>query len=274
MKGNYQANAVAEVIKLFQAGLLSVLKEDLVGIYIIGSYGLDDFNPDLSDLDFVVITHEPISQDKLNLVRDNHLEIESSYPQPPLSGIYIEKKNLGKTKEEIETISFFNNGALKTTTDPARFFEINPITWIELKINAHTIWGEPAQQLNNPILWEQVYEYLHQNINSYWKKYLVEPRNPSHKYYYDTLLKGSENAWCVAGVARQLYTLREQKITSKKGACLYFLDQTPKRFRKILQDTINFREGRKARPAWRQKKDTLSFIAYCISAFNEAYLKE
>jgi hypothetical protein len=58
--------------------------------------------------------------------------------------------------------------------------------------------------------------------------------------------------WAVLGVLRQFYTFRERAITSKVGAGMYGLLHTPQQWHRLIQEAIDFREGR-ARSTYRSK---------------------
>ncbi len=267
-------NDPAEIIKLFKQKLLFGLEYSIEGIYIIGSYGLNDFNLELSDIDFIVTLKEELKKSQFDYIRDTHIEIEKHVLQPNLNGIYILSKDLGKDSHGIDHLTYFHEGELNRVSNKSEFYEINPITWVELLLNGITIFGIKKNELNFKINWKEVNSYMYQNINSYWKKWLDKSKNPFHLYYYLTLLRRRENAWCVSGVARQLYTLNEQKITSKRKACEYFKNKVPNEYSRILSDTINFRSNQKSRPSWNQKRDTLKFVEFCINRFNDEYQRK
>lgn len=259
------------LIEQFRTSLLAQLQENIAGIYLIGSYSLNDLQTSLSDIDFIVALIQDLSVEDLKRLEKIHLEIEQEVLQPNLNGIYIKQEHLGKSAAEIDRLTYFHEGELKTAYHQSTYYEINPISWTELSTSGVPIYGQiPSDSRLNPS-WEAVDKYMYENINSYWKKWLVESKNPWHSYYYQTLFKSSDNAWCVSGVARQLYTLLEQDICSKRQACEYFLDKAPVKYLPILKDAIYFRQGKASRISWRQKRDTLAFLAYCISEFNLNY---
>lgn len=258
-----------EVIDLFKDYLQRSLESNVKGLYIIGSFALQDFNKNLSDIDFIVTTEDFLSEKELARVDSIHKTIEEQSLQPNLNGIYIRHTDLGKSRELFEQITFFHEGQLHTSRD--NFYEINPVTWTELKEVGIVMLGPKILDDEMKVNWDQVFKFMHHNINTYWSNWLRTSKNPFHINYYLTLFRRKENAWCVAGVARQLYTLKESEITSKRGACEYCLEKTSAEFTDILWDTINFRMGERSRGSCRQKRETLRFVKYCISEFNREY---
>ena len=53
-----------ELINLIREEYSKILEEDLVGIYLHGSYVLGDFDPKVSDLDYLVVVNKEISDEK------------------------------------------------------------------------------------------------------------------------------------------------------------------------------------------------------------------
>ena len=266
-----QSRDPKKIIKEFNHALCEKLKHNLKGIYVIGSLGLDDFNQHLSDIDFIVTIDTALSKKEIREIETIHRKIERKSIQPNLNGIYILERDLGKKSSEIKTLTWFHEGTLYTATNKTNYYEINPITWAEFSLNAITYYGKPPSNYGNFVHWVEINNYMFGNINSYWRKWLIKSKDPLHPYFYLTLFKKETNAWCVAGVARQLFTLKRQEITSKKKACAYFLDKVPDIYKQILIDTINFRNGFPTRPSWQQKRYTLRFMEYCINTFNGYY---
>ena len=228
-------------------------------------------NPNLSDIDFIISIKDPLKAGEIEAIGKLHAEIERETIQPNLNGIYILESQIGQSADKIDRLTYYHEGKLYTVSNQRSYYEINPITWAELKLHGQSFYGQASKSWNISIDWKQVDQYLFDNINSYWKKWLVESENYFHPYFYQTLFRASENAWCVAGVARQLYTLKEQKIASKRYACEYLIERIPEKFHKILMDTINFRLGKTVRYGWLQKKETLLFLQYGIQQFNLIY---
>ena len=223
------------IIEKFKTNILTKIGNTIRGIYIIGSYGLNDFNQNLSDIDFIVTIEKELTDSQIQVIKDIHLEIEQEFVQPNLNGIYILEDHVGKKSKEINSLTYFHEGELKTDYNKVNYYEITPITWAQLKLNGVTVYGKKSDANEIKIDWKEIDNYMYENINSYWKKWLIESNNHFHLYYYMTLLRTSENVWCVSGVARQLYSLKEQKITSKRKACEYLIDKVPKKSYKNIK---------------------------------------
>lgn len=63
------------------SGIVDILKEQAVGVYLFGSLTYGDFDPSRSDIDIEVVVRTPITPAELESLRSLHQNIESSYPR-------------------------------------------------------------------------------------------------------------------------------------------------------------------------------------------------
>ena len=70
--------AVNTLVLMLLAGVQTILREKLVGCYLYGSLSLGDFDPQSSDVDFLIVTTEDLSGKVLEELRDMHASIASS----------------------------------------------------------------------------------------------------------------------------------------------------------------------------------------------------
>ena len=92
-------DAVNTLLLMLLAGVQTILREKLVGFYLCGSLSLGDFDPQSSDVDFLIVTTEDLSGKVLEELRDMHASIASSglpYAHR-LEGSYIPRAALRRT---------------------------------------------------------------------------------------------------------------------------------------------------------------------------------
>jgi predicted nucleotidyltransferase len=73
-----------------------ILREKLVGFYLYGSLSCGDFDPDSSDVDFLIVTTDELDGDVLDALRDMHANIAASglpYARK-LEGSYLPREAL------------------------------------------------------------------------------------------------------------------------------------------------------------------------------------
>jgi Domain of unknown function (DUF4111)/Nucleotidyltransferase domain len=70
--------SVNTVLDHFATNLKTLLADQLFGLYLYGSLALGDFNPQTSDVDFIVITHTDLSPDQIDQLRQLHTAFAAS----------------------------------------------------------------------------------------------------------------------------------------------------------------------------------------------------
>ena len=66
------------VLDHFRSQLQALLDSELMGIYLVGSLALGDFNPRSSDIDFVVVTSTEIDPDRFTALQHVHAQFAAS----------------------------------------------------------------------------------------------------------------------------------------------------------------------------------------------------
>lgn len=81
----------------FRAHLQTVLDADFLGMYLVGSLALGDFNPHTSDIDFVVVAATPIAPDRFTALRRIHAQFAASNSvwAENIEAIYVPTSALG-----------------------------------------------------------------------------------------------------------------------------------------------------------------------------------
>src|SRR3954452_22310672 len=59
------------------------------GLYVVGSFALDDWHPGRSDIDIVAMTAEPATDDDFAALRTAHAVLAEHQPLPHIDGSYL-----------------------------------------------------------------------------------------------------------------------------------------------------------------------------------------
>ncbi len=249
---------ISEYLTLFDK-LLPGIRE---GFYIYGSAATDDFQAERSDIDFITIVKNGLSYEQIDKLQLVHSLILLKYKKPELNGFYVTPDQLGLPKGKIKPVTFFYEGKVHDRGH----FELNLVTWYQLKNSAVTIRGIPANELGFSVSWNDLIAEMKNNMNTYWKDLI---RKSSRLFSYDSILLLSPERveWGVLGVARQFYSFSEGGIASKTEAGKWALEKVPEKYHKILQEALNIRSGgRQAYSSrFRRRKDALEFMNYILS---------
>lgn len=224
--------AIQPLLTAYRDGLERDLPGFASACYLHGSLALDAFDPSQSDIDFLTVINRPATAADLTALAALHARLKADYPKPPLSGSYLQRRDLGQPNAVVSPV--FDEGKLNPTCQ----HDFNPITWWLLKHGALTLFEPDASTLDVAIEWPTVAAWIRGNMTSYWGKFTREPARMAW------LLSDWGVAWVVLGVLRQVYSLREQGITSKVGAGEYGLKTVPPRWTRIVQEALNMRQGR------------------------------
>lgn len=233
----------------------------VTGLYLYGSIALDAFDPKLSDIDSVAFLSRKATKSELARLAEIHQTIAKSYPQWLLECTYLQWYELGQLEDHVAPSPAHHDNRFEESTS----FEVNSVTWWELKNRGIALIGPPVQQLLFDVDWDMLIANMKVNLNSYWASYIQRPGRIAW------LLSDFGVEWTVLGVIRQYYTFVAHDITSKVGAGLYALDHLPDRWHRVIREAIRIRQQqRKSLYATRVQRaaDCYNFLRYIIAYCN------
>jgi hypothetical protein len=256
---------VQKVLQDYLSQLTAAMPANIAGIYLTGSVSLGDYYSSKSDIDFITILNEDATNKQLQQLKHIHRSIEKKHHHPKFNGYYL---NLaGLTSGRSSYPSFFMN-----RMHHERTFELGQLSLFELKHFSHHVYGIPVTELPINVAFENVARQLHENINSYWARW-VHRHSCTGINRLLLILFPRLTEWGLLGVARQLYTLQAGAITSKLKAGNYCLQNLPAQFSNIISTAIETRVLNKTqlKPSLKRANDTLACMRFIISRFNEVY---
>ncbi|MGH8898674.1 MAG: aminoglycoside adenylyltransferase domain-containing protein [Egibacteraceae bacterium] len=199
------------------------------GLYLTGSIALGDFRPGVSDIDFVAMTVEPLSDRALDVLDHVHAELRASPNRPALEGIYLCWADLANPPAQAQRRPYHLGGVFHRGKV---CFEANPVTWQVLGGHAVVVRGPAALDL-----WADpkvLAGWTIANLNSYWASWVERHASRLADTPSPAQFDAQEGAWGALGVARLHYTLATGGITSKDGAGAYAMAAFPPRWHRIL----------------------------------------
>lgn len=216
----------AEIVKFLQKikkELPVVLKDNLYGIYVFGSLTYGGFRPKSSDIDCVAVTNKILSDEEFDRLEKWYKKLlrENYQLAKRLEMSYAVKNNLF-SKNITKTPKFFKGRFNKKSDSDAN----NPITWLNIKNNGLTVFGpEPkafvpaidSKILKNALKTE--FDYINRRL----KKFLSEDWS---------------KVYVILTFCRILYTLKNNKIATKKRAAEWCLKNLPRKYHPIILAAI------------------------------------
>jgi hypothetical protein len=247
---------VNAILHLLYAKVQEILGSRLVGFYLYGSLSLGDFDSASSDIDFLVVTAEELSEEVLEALRVMHADIASSgFPYADhLEGSYIPREALRR---------YDPANARHPTIGidwPFHIGEHGPNWIIERYIvreHGIIVYGPSPQMLIDPITPQELRIAVREQLKSRWQSSLLT--DP------EWLRPRDYQAFAVLTLCRALYTLHDGTISSKPQAAAWAQAMYPQ-WRPIIERSM----------AWRsqhEKDELTETLAFLQEALMEALKK-
>jgi len=258
---------INEIIDLYLNEVQRLHPNLIKGFYIYGSISMGDYSLELSDIDFIAFSDERLSKTNIDYLNQIHQKVEGKYKKPNLNGIYITWDDLGKLSEDVAPFPYYSDGRMHE----CGYFELNLVTWYELKQFGIHIIGPSAIELDFTVDWDLLIANMYENLNTYWKNWIKKSSCWRSIYSYLLYLRVKEIEWGVLGITRLYYTFRENKITTKVRAGTYALNVVPTQFHKIINESINARQNVSKslyRSTIKRKQEAISYMNYIMNEIN------
>jgi hypothetical protein len=207
------------------------------GLYVVGSYALGDWIHGASDIDVVVVTAEPATDDDVGSLRTVHALLHERQPLPRIEGPYLAwgdfvvEPATGLHRPWVLDERLHHDGDC---------FEINPVTWYTLAHYGVVARGPHPSRLGLPTDTEARVRFVIDNLRTYWTT-LATDLEHSCAQQTDARFAASSFVWCALGSLRLHHTAFTGDVTSKRGAGLYGLGVAPDEFHPLLHEAIECR---------------------------------
>lgn len=207
------------------------------GLYVVGSYALDDWQPGASDVDVVVVTAEPATDEDFGTLRTVHALLAEQQPLPHVDGPYLAWGDLVVEPATGLHRPWTLQGQLHHDGD---CFEINPVTWYTLATYGVTVRGPAPETLGIPVDTEARVRFVVDNLQTYWTSVAADVERVCAEQP-DRAFSGESFVWVALGALRLHYTAFTGDVTSKRGAGEYGLTVAPAEFHDALHQALAMR---------------------------------
>jgi hypothetical protein len=221
---------VNTILLVLLTNIQAILGPQLVGLYLYGSLSLGDFDPASSDIDFLAVTEEDLSEEALEQLRAMHATIASSgLPYATrLEGSYIPRQALRRydpTNARHPTIG----------TDWPFQVGLHGSNWILERqiVREHgvIVCGPSPQTLIDPVPPQEVRAAVCEQLKNSWQPRLNDR---------DWLRPRHYQAFAVLTLCRALYTLQHGTVSSKPQAAAWTQEVYPQ-WRPIIEKALTWR---------------------------------
>jgi predicted nucleotidyltransferase len=251
------------------------LTETVESVYVYGSTALNAYIEGSSDIDFIALVNRTLTESDIRMITEAHEEIEKEIPGLDIMGAYIKREDLGKSVGEIAPFPTYIDKKIHTNGFGS---DLNPVAWWVLRKHGICVYGQDLP-FNYEISVDELIQYVIKNMNTYWVGWIdrLEHKLTSTGLSEETVqLEELDFAieWCVLGMLRQYYSIREQDVTSKIGAGEYGLTHLPKRWHGLIRESIVIKRREHAREydsKLRRLHDLVELLRFIHTESNRLY---
>ena len=233
----------------------NILGIHFVGMYLDGSLANGDFDED-SDIDFVVVTHEDISEElflELKVMHERVAKIDSTFAVQ-LKGSYISRQGLRRYDPEHALHPNIERG------EGERLKIVNHNDWwiihrLILRERGITIAGPSPETLIDPVSPDDLRKAMFSILHG-WAKYLLD--NPSE------MNSRGYQSYVVLSLCRILYTLELGDVVSKPVAARWAKEMLDNQWRALIDRAWVGRHYPQERPDPEEIERTREFIRFAL----------
>ncbi len=240
---------VNEILNLLLARVKEILGNQLVGLYLYGSLSTGDFNPETSDIDFLIITTSTLSGKAIGELESMHRRFWLSGLKwaSKLEGSYISKRDIRRHDDRSAPCPAVNEGQF--------YLDKRGSDWI---IQRHVIReqgimlaGPDPKTLIDPVSPDDIRHAVKGVLQEWWFPMLKDPswlKNPGREYH----------TFAVLTMCRALFAWEHGKIVSKPVAARWAQNELGNQWHKLIEKAVLSQNGQHADFL----NETLDFIRF------------
>lgn len=224
---------VAAVLDSLRAGAREILGSEFVGLYLYGSLATGDFNPERSDIDFVVVTEGVLSDDDVAALGEMHARLASSgdHWAAHLEGSYIPRAALRRWDPADARHPHLAHDA------PFQFTE-HGADWViqrhVLRERGVVLAGPEPRTLIDPVTQADLRAAIARLLREFWRE-----KGSSD----DFLAPRAYQAFAVLTMCRALHTLERGEISSKPAAARWAILNLDAPWRPVIARALAWPHG-------------------------------
>lgn len=249
-------NDVTEILQTLLYGIQEAIEEDLVGVYLRGSLALGDFDPNTSDIDFLVVISIPITEEKFAVLSAFHSRLANS-PNPysaDLEGAYI----------NLDSLKRFRAGDFHPTIYRGEDLQWSKhhMNWVlerwTVRYHGITLNGPDPQKLIEPISVEELHSAVSIRLSD-WVEWANQIDDPEWRFPL------SHKAYVVETMCRIMFTLDCGDICSKPHAVVWALERFPEPWRTLVERSQLWRTDNITSPDVNIITEVMGFVHWVAS---------
>jgi hypothetical protein len=224
---------IVVIMKELLADIQAVLGLHLIGLYLHGSLAYGGFNPQTSDIDFLVVTDGSLPTGTFSALKEMHARLFASgiaWSQK-LEGAYIPAEGLRRHDPAYPPIPWLG-------TDGHFALERLGSDWILqrwiLREKGIVVTGPPVRDMIDPVSPGDLREAVRDSLQEWWS-----PPFPSPQRFRS----GEYQAYAVLTMCRSLYVLEHGRVASKPEAARWAMETLGEPWQALIAAAAAWRPG-------------------------------
>jgi hypothetical protein len=251
--------SVNEILNLLLSNAREILGSQFVGMYLYGSLSSGDFNPETSDIDFLVVTDDSLLEETIAALESMHRQIWASGMKwaSKLEGSYIAQKYIRRHDT--------NNPPSPTINEGKFYIDRHGSDWI---IQRHIVReygvglaGPDPKTLIDPVTADEIRDAILGILREWWFPMLDDST-------WLRLHGSNYHGYAVITMCRALHGLHHGKVVSKPVAIQWAKENLASQWHPLIEQAVASQYGRHSEFL----NETLDFIRFTkeqISVFEK-----
>jgi predicted nucleotidyltransferase len=245
---------VNEVLHHFLVNIQDILKRHFVGMYVIGSLAIGDFNPNTSDIDFIVVTKASLDDHLFGRLKQMHSEFASS------NSPWAKKVEVVYVPVDVLPNHASPSAQYPQIEDGTELFkDVLEQGWVfqayTLREKSIVVAGPDLHTTLEPINPKEMIPAV-RSIAGRWLE--GAEKDPT---WLDWLENRDCQVFVVQTLCRMLYSLKTGSVTSKPAAAKWAQQNLESPWDDLIAHTL-FRQFERGKISQGDLADTVNFIQY------------
>jgi hypothetical protein len=243
---------VNAILQQLLAEVQLILGKQFIGMYLHGSLAGGDFDPQKSDIDYVVVTADELPDESISALKAMHARLSAAHPKwgPELEGSYIPQQALRRYDPTDRWYPAIRRGEEFYTREHGRDWVIQRHI---LRQQGFVLAGPAPQTLIDPNQPDDLREAA-VGVMDDWYGWALQPEDKSH------LRPSGYQAYAILTMCRVLYTLQYGAAVSKPVAARWAQETLGEPWPELIEQALTWQPGEELDSL----NETLDFIQYTL----------
>lgn len=242
-------------LTLMLSALQTTLHRQLVGLYLGGSLALGDFNPQRSDIDFVVITADVLSTEMIAALAAMHASLwdsEANWARR-LDGSYVPQQVIRRWTPEHPPCPFVEGDSFTITNQGSAVIQRHVLGEAGV-----VVAGPSPRILIESVSADELRSAVHDMLQKWWRPLLDDPT---------WVEQSQKQPFAILTMCRMLYTFEQGVVVSKPVAARWCQQTRSQEWGDLIGWALASNHAAESA----RLSETLGFIQYTVNVVSRSY---